>query len=229
TFIKLFNSTNHGRVLVLDGAIQCSELDESSYQEMITFLPINSHPNPEKVLVVGGGDGGVLRELAKHPKVKEVYHCEIDQEVINACKTHLPSMGCGFSNPKLKSFSGDGAAFLDSTQEKFDVIITDASDPVGPASSLFSDDYYAKMKVKLKQGGILCCQGENMWLHSAMISKLVKNCRSIFPVVEYAYTCTPTYPGGQIGFILCSLNEVIHHISIYKSRIYSLSLVNVVV
>lgn len=216
--IEVFESTNHGKVLVLDGAIQFSEWDEASYQEMITFLPVNAHPRPRKVLVVGGGDGGVVRELAKHPDVEEVVQCEIDVEVIEACKTHVPSMGCGFTNSKLTLHTGDGAKFLEETQDKFDVIITDASDPIvntdqedgetkdGPAVSLFNEDYYVKMKNRLAEGGILCCQGESMWLHADLIVKLVGACRRSFPVVQYAYTSTPTYPSGQIGFILCSTN-----------------------
>ncbi|KAB7494925.1 Spermidine synthase [Armadillidium nasatum] len=219
--IKIFESTDYGRVLLLDGIIQATERDEAAYQEMITFLPLNSHPNPEKVLVVGGGDGGVLREMAKHPKVKEIYHCEIDEEVIAACKEFIPSMACGFDNPNIKSFTGDGAAFLENTEEKFDIIITDASDPVSgrrrcrnrtPANTLFNDEYYGKMKAKLRPGGILCCQGENMWLHSELISHLMETCRKEYPVVDYAYTCVPTYPGGQIGFILCSLNKELNNI-----------------
>lgn len=215
--IQVLESTHYGKVLVLDGAIQFTERDEASYQEMITFLPINSHPNPKKVLIVGGGDGGVARELAKHPLVQEVIQCEIDADVIDACKTFVPSMGCGFSNPKLTLHTGDGAEFLEKTDAKFDVIITDASDPVvgiddgetkdGPAVSLFNEDYYSRMKDKLAPGGILCCQGESMWLHAELISRLVTSCRKIFPVVEYAHTCTPTYPSGQIGFILCSKNS----------------------
>ncbi|XP_042223791.1 spermidine synthase-like [Homarus americanus] len=215
--IQVLESTHYGKMLVLDGAIQFTERDEASYQEMITFLPLNSHPHPKKVLVVGGGDGGVARECSRHPAVEEVVQCEIDAEVIEACKTFVPSMGCGFSNPKLTLYTGDGAQFLEKTNDKFDVIITDASDPVvngdgggvkdGPAISLFQEDYYARMKDKLTEGGILCCQGECMWLDAALISRLVKNCHEIFPVVEYAYTCTPSYPSGQIGFILCSKNE----------------------
>ncbi|CAL4156919.1 unnamed protein product [Meganyctiphanes norvegica] len=216
--LEIFQSTHYGKVMVLDGAIQFSEKDESSYQEMITFLPLNSHPNPRRVLIIGGGDGGVARETMKHPLVEKVVQCEIDAEVIEACKKYVPSMGCGFDNPKLTLLTGDGSEFLEKTEDKFDVIITDASDPVvaadeggsetkdGPAVSLFNEDYYTRMKEKLAPGGILCCQGENMWLHASLICRLLKKCKSIFPVVDYAYTCTPTYPSGQIGFILCSKN-----------------------
>ncbi|KAK3876877.1 hypothetical protein Pcinc_018373 [Petrolisthes cinctipes] len=216
--IQVFESSHYGKVLSLDGAIQFTERDEASYQEMITFLPINCHPAPKKVLVVGGGDGGVVRELARHPGVEQVIQCEIDDQVVEACKTHVPSLGCGFSNPKLTLYTGDGAEFLKTTTEKFDIIITDASDPVvsgedeaestkdGPAASLFNEDYYSRMKDRLASGGILCCQGESIWLHAELITRLVGKCREIFPVVEYAFTCTPTYPAGQIGFILCSNN-----------------------
>lgn len=214
--IEIFESTNYGKVLVLDGAIQFTERDEASYQEMITFLPLNVHPNPKKVLVVGGGDGGVARELTRHPAVEEVVQCEIDEEVIEACKTHVPSMACGFSNPKLTLHTGDGAKFLEETKDKFDIIITDASDPIvntdqengeakkGPAASLFNEDYYRKMKDRLAEGGILCSQGETMWHDADLITTLVTSCREMFPVVEYAFTSTPTYAAGQIGFILCS-------------------------
>ncbi|KAK7084823.1 hypothetical protein SK128_003815 [Halocaridina rubra] len=142
--IQIFESTNYGKVLVLDGAIQCTERDECSYQEMITFLPLNSHPSPKKVLIIGGGDGGVAREVAKHPAVEEIVQCEIDVKVIESCKDLIPSLGCGFNSPKLTLHTGDGAKFLEETDEKFDVIITDASDPVVNAddSGNTKDDTY---------------------------------------------------------------------------------------
>ncbi|XP_076063185.1 spermidine Synthase [Oratosquilla oratoria] len=216
--IKIFESTHFGRVLVLDGAIQCTERDEASYQEMITFLPLNAHPCPKKVLIVGGGDGGVAREVAKHPQVESIVQCEIDKEVIEACKKYIPSMGCGFDNPKHRLYIDEGTKFIECTKEKFDVIITDSSDPVvpeddseegkkGPADTLYNADTYLKMKEKLEEGGILCFQGENMWQNQTLIAGMIKSSSQIFPVTKYAYTCTPTYPGGQIGFLLCSTNK----------------------
>ncbi|XP_060073766.1 spermidine synthase-like [Ylistrum balloti] len=204
--VLVFKSKTYGNVLVLDGVIQCTERDEFSYQEMLAHLPLNSHANPRKVLIIGGGDGGVLREVVKHPEVVSVEMCEIDEKVIDVSKKFLPKMACGFESPKLKLHIGDGFEYMKKHQGEFDVIITDSSDPIGPASSLFEKSYYELMKKALKPNGILCCQGECLWLHLDLIKSMQDFCRSLYPVVDYAYTTIPTYPSGQIGFILCSLN-----------------------
>uniref|UniRef100_A0A8C2DJ59 Spermidine synthase n=1 Tax=Cyprinus carpio TaxID=7962 RepID=A0A8C2DJ59_CYPCA len=163
--VMVFKSKTYGNVLVLDGVIQCTERDEFSYQEMIANLPLCCHPCPKKVLIIGGGDGGVLREVVKHPLVESVVQCEIDEDVINVSKKYLPGMAKGFFSPKLTLHVGDGFEFMKKNQDAFDVIITDSSDPVGPAESLFKESYYQLMKTALCEGGILCCQGECQWLH----------------------------------------------------------------
>ncbi|XP_010848487.1 PREDICTED: spermidine synthase, partial [Bison bison bison] len=162
-------SKSYGNVLVLDGVIQCTERDEFSYQEMIANLPLCSHPNPRKVLIIGGGDGGVLREVVKHSSVEAVVQCEIDEDVIQVSKKFLPSMAVGYSSSKLTLHVGDGFEFMKQNQDAFDVIITDSSDPMGPAESLFKESYYQLMKTALKEDGILCCQGECQWLHLDLI------------------------------------------------------------
>ncbi|XP_064643248.1 spermidine synthase-like [Lineus longissimus] len=205
--IQVLKSSNYGNVLVLDGVIQCTDRDEFSYQEMIALLPLNSHPNPEKVLVIGGGDGGVLREIVKHPAVKQVIQCEIDEGVIEVSKKFLPNMSCSYSDPKLTTHVGDGFVFMGKHQGEFDVIITDSSDPVGPAESLFQKPYYDLMKSALREGGIVCTQGECMWLHLELIKSMTEFCKTLYPVVAYGYTTIPTYPSGQIGFMMCSLNK----------------------
>ncbi|CAO2590034.1 Spermidine synthase, partial [Lemmus lemmus] len=199
-------SKTYGNVLVLDGVIQCTERDEFSYQEMIANLPLCSHPNPRKVLIIGGGDGGVLREVVKHPSVESVVQCEIDEDVIEVSKKFLPGMAIGYSSSKLTLHVGDGFEFMKQNQDAFDVIITDSSDPMGPAESLFKESYYQLMKTALKEDGILCCQGECQWLHLDLIKEMRHFCKSLFPVVGYAYCTIPTYPSGQIGFMLCSKN-----------------------
>ncbi|XP_013393578.1 spermidine synthase [Lingula anatina] len=204
--ILVFKSKSYGNVLVLDGIIQCTERDEFSYQEMISYLPLNSHPNPEKVLIIGGGDGGVARDVVRHPLVKSAVQCEIDEKVIEVSKQYLPSMSSGFSSPKLTLHVGDGFDFMAKHQGEFDVIITDSSDPIGPASSLFEKSYYELMKKALRPGGVVCSQGECLWLDLGLIDNMQKFCRSLYPVVDYGYTTIPTYPSGQIGFTLCSLN-----------------------
>lgn len=195
--------------MVLDGRIQCTEYDEFSYQEMISFLPLNSHPNPEKVLIIGGGDGGVARECVKHPLVKQVVQCEIDEDVVKVSKMYLKGMAKGFDDEKLKLHIGDGFDFLKNHKNEFDVIITDSSDPEGPAESLFQDSFYELMKNALRPNGIVCCQGETFWIFRDLIKKIISFAGNIFPSVSYAQTQIPTYPAGCIGFILCSLEEVL--------------------
>ncbi|XP_065889956.1 spermidine synthase-like [Dysidea avara] len=203
--ILVIKSKNYGNVLVLDGIIQCTERDEFSYQEMITHLPMFSHPCPKKVLVIGGGDGGVLREVIKHDCVEEVHLCEIDTRVIEVSKKYLPTMSVVFDHPKVHVHNKDGAEFLkENDKPYFDVVITDSSDPIGPAKSLFAVEYYQSIKEALKPDGVLCCQGECQWLHLDLIKNIMSFCRDMFPVTSYAYTTIPTYPSGQIGFILCS-------------------------
>ncbi|KAJ4142328.1 putrescine aminopropyltransferase [Fusarium falciforme] len=202
--VLIFKSTDFGNVLVLDNVVQCTERDEFSYQEMITHLAMNSHPNPKKVLVIGGGDGGVLREIVKHDCVEEAILCDIDEAVVRLSKQYLPTMSVGFDHPKVKVHIGDGFKFLNDYKNEFDVIITDSSDPEGPAEALFEKNYFKLLHDALKEGGVISTQAENQWLHLPLITQLKKDCRSIFPVAEYAYTTIPTYPSGQIGFMVCS-------------------------
>ncbi|KAK6337358.1 putrescine aminopropyltransferase [Orbilia blumenaviensis] len=201
--VLVFKSTDYGNVLVLDNVIQCTERDEFSYQEMITHLAMNSHPEPKKVLVIGGGDGGVLREVIKHECVEEAILCDIDEAVIRVSKQYLPDMSASYQHPKVKTHIGDGFKFLADYKNTFDVIITDSSDPDGPAESLFQLPYFELLEGALREGGVITTQAENQWLHIDLIQRLKQDCRKTFPVAEYAYTTIPTYPSGQIGFMVC--------------------------
>ncbi|KAK9351116.1 Spermidine/spermine synthase [Lipomyces doorenjongii] len=202
--VLVFESSNYGNVLVLDGVIQATERDEFAYQEMITHLAMFNHANPKRVLVIGGGDGGVLREIVKHESVEEAILCDIDECVIRVSKKYLPSMAVGFQHPKVKVFVEDGFKFLAAYKNYFDVIITDSSDPEGPAESLFQKPYYELLNDALTEKGVITTQAENIWLHMPLIRDLKKACSEVFPVAEYAYTTIPTYPSGQIGFMVCS-------------------------
>ena len=157
--VLLFESSDHGTVLVLDNVIQCTERDEFSYQEMIAHLALNSHPDPKKVLVIGGGDGGVLREVVKHTGVEEAVLCDIDESVIRLSKKYLPGMSVGFKHPAVKVHVGDGFEFLKEKKGEFDVIITDSSDPEGPAESLFQKPYFELIDGALREGGVMTTQG----------------------------------------------------------------------
>lgn len=202
--VLVFESETYGRVLVLDGVIQVTERDEFSYQEMIAHLPLYAHPNPKKVLVIGGGDGGVLREIARHDCVEEIVICEIDKDVIEVSKKFLPSLSKGYDDPRVKIHIMDGSKFMDENQDSFDIIITDSSDPVGPASVLFETPFYKSMYGCLREGGIVCTQGECIFLHLNLIRPLVNSISRFYTTVEYAYTMIPTYPSGQIGFIIAT-------------------------
>ena len=202
--VLVFESTNYGKVLVLDGVIQATERDEYSYQEMMAHLPLFAHDNPKKVLVIGGGDGGVLREIARHSCVEEIVICELDEDVINVSKKYLPFMSKGYDDPRVTVHIKDGAQFMKENKSYFDIIITDSSDPVGPACVLFETPFYKAMHESLKEGGIICTQGECMWLHVDLIKPLVSSITSVFDTVEYAYCTIPSYPSGQIGFIIAT-------------------------
>lgn len=171
---------------------------------MITHIPMNSHPNPENVLVIGGGDGGVLREVLKHPSVKSATLCDIDEAVPRVSKKYLPHMAAGFNDPRVTVHIGDGFKFLADYKETFDVIITDSSDPVGPANALFEKPYFTLLKEALREGGHISTQGECIWLHLPLITSVLSTMKGLFPVAEYAYTSIPSYPSGTIGFMVCS-------------------------
>ncbi|XP_001607780.1 spermidine synthase [Nasonia vitripennis] len=204
--VLVLQTKSYGKALVLDGIIQCTEKDEFSYQEMISFLPLCSHPNPKTVLIVGGGDGGVAREVAKFPGVEKIYQVEIDNKVVEVSKQFLPFMAKGFSDPKVNLHIGDGFEFMKQHSNEFDVIITDSSDPVGPAISLFQEPYFALLKKALKPNGIVCCQAGTVWSNLDQVQDTLTHCRSIFPKVAYGVSSVPTYPTGQIGYMLGSLN-----------------------
>lgn len=201
--LLVFESTDWGKVLVLDGVIQLTERDEMSYQEMMAHLPLFAHTKPTDVLIIGGGDGGVLREVVKHECVERITHCEIDDGVVEASKAYFPSVACAFGNSKVNLMIGDGVAFAEAAKDdSWDVIIIDSSDPVGPAEKLFSKEFYVNAHRILKPGGVLCSQGECLWVHTELIEKMLKENGAAFACAEYASIQVPTYPSGQIGAFL---------------------------
>ncbi len=205
----MFKSKTYGNVLALDGVIQLTDRDEFAYQEMITHLPMCSHPNPKKVCLIGGGDGGVIREMMRHETVEEIYMCEIDRKVIETAQRFFPKVAHQLSNnDKLRLHCADGAAFLrkeEFSKGYFDVIIVDCSDPAGPAESLFGKEFYESAYNALADGGVLCAQAESIWLHLDIIKEMADFISELqYKKVQYAYTMIPTYPSGSIGFFVCS-------------------------
>uniref|UniRef100_A0A0D3D725 spermidine synthase n=1 Tax=Brassica oleracea var. oleracea TaxID=109376 RepID=A0A0D3D725_BRAOL len=217
--VIVFQSATYGKVLVLDGVIQLTERDECAYQEMITHLPLCSIPNPKKVLVIGGGDGGVLREVARHASVEHIDMCEIDKMVVDVSKQFFPNVAIGFEDPRVNLVIGDGVAFLNNAAVgSYDAVIVDSSVPIafnfelvcvsGPAKELFEKPFFQSAARALRPRGVVCTQAESLWLHMDIIEDIASNCRDIFKSsVNYAWTSVPTYPRhvyGVIGFMLCS-------------------------
>lgn len=207
--ILVFQSMTYGNVLVLDGIVQATERDEFAYQEMITHLSIMSHADPKRVLVIGGGDGGVLREVLKHKSIEKVHLVEIDETVISLSKKYLPHMAQSFKDPKVEVFLQDGFKFLEnlakkSLEEKYDVIITDSSDPDGPAEAFFQENYFRLLENSVTESGVVISQAsENFWLRLDNLFKLSQTCRKVFPSVSYGYVTIPTYTSGQLGLMVC--------------------------
>ncbi|GMM29511.1 spermine synthase [Martiniozyma asiatica (nom. inval.)] len=212
--VLLFKSTDFGNVLVLDGVIQVTERDEFAYQEMISHVPLFAHPNPKRVLIIGGGDGGVLREVVKHKCVEKAVQVEIDETVIEISKKYLPNMSCSYNDPKAEVIITDGFQFLkDSaleTSQKWDVIITDSSDPDGPAEAFFQKDYFSLLDNALNDNGIVISMAsENVWLNVNNLGNLRKVCKSVFKNVQCCYCTIPSYTSGQICLMVCAKNNVI--------------------
>jgi len=205
--VLFFKSKSYGTVFALDGSIQVTERDQFSYAEMIAHLPIFAHPNPKKVLVIGGGDGAVLSEIVKHKSVEVAEICEIDKMCIEKSTIYYPQWAHIWTHPKVKVNVADGFVFLKEHENEYDVIIVDSSDPIGPAQSLFENPFYELMYRALREGGIISTQSECIWLHLDLISNLYNLSKKIYKSVDYAYTTIPSYPSGQIGFMICSKSE----------------------
>lgn len=199
--ILVFQSAQYGNVLVLDGVIQLTEMDNFAYHEMMTHLALCSvRIPPRRILIVGGGDGYLLREiLTQYDCVSQIVIVEIDAMVVHVARQFF---GAVFDHAKVELIHADAAVYLRNCKDQFDVILGDTSDPVGPAASLFSPEFYDTMRKSLKPGGMVCVQAECFWIHLELISDLIACCRDTFGSAEYATTMVPTYPCGQIGFVL---------------------------
>lgn len=193
-----------GRMLILDGAIQITERDEFVYHEMITQVALNSHPNPGKVVIIGGGDGGTLREVVKHPSVQEGTLVEIDERVIQAGRDFFPQLSCSFNDPKSKLLITDGIQFVKENKNAFDVIIVDSTDPIGPAVELFSEAFYKNCYEALKDDGMLVVQSESPFLNEEVIQKCYGGINKAFPTTKLYLANVPTYPSGLWTFTIGS-------------------------
>lgn len=194
--IEIVRNKDYGRVLFLDGLVQTTERDEFYYHEMLVHPALASHPRPTNVLIIGGGDGGALREVLKHP-VKKAWLVEIDGQVIEACRQHFPWLRSTFRDPRAELVVEDGNVFIDKVRETFDVILVDSSDPVGPSTVLHQEAFYRKLKSKLNPGGIIAAQAGSLMLHQESHARKGAFLRKIFRHAALYLGPVPTYPVGM--------------------------------
>jgi len=207
--IQIFETAELGRMMMLDGIIQFTEFDEYTYQEMMVHPALMVHKNPEKVLIIGGGDGGVAREVARHKCVKQIDQCEIDGKVVELCRKYVPSMACGFDDPRMNLHIGDGLEFVRNACDEYDVIIVDSTDPIGPGEVLFGKEFYQSVHRALKADGVVASQSESIFLYPEIVQRLYGFTRELFAYNGYAFIAVPTYPAGSIGVcVACKSHPV---------------------
>jgi len=199
--IQVFENKRFGRVLTLDGVVQTTQGDEFIYHEMLTHVPILAHGNVRNVLVIGGGDGGMAREVLRHKSVEKVTMVEIDAGVVEFSKTYLPSLSnCAFDDPRLNLVIADGADFMATSPDQFDVIIIDSTDPVGPGEVLFTDSFYGHAKRRLAEGGILVTQNGVPFMQPDELTGTMRAFQQLFADWGCYIASIPTYAGGPMAF-----------------------------
>ena len=193
----IFKNEIFGKVLVLDNIIQLTEKDDPFYQEMMVHVPLLAHGNAKKVLVLGGGDGGVIREVLRHKNVEEVTMVEIDADVVQFSKQHLPDISRGaFDDPRLHLIIEDACTFVQETKEKFDVIISDSTDPIGPGKVLFTSEFYKNCHDILNTNGIFVNQNGVPFLQEQELIETYNNRKNHFQDTGFYLSVIPTYVGG---------------------------------
>lgn len=202
--LDMVETAEFGNMLFLDGMVMTSEKDEFVYHEMVAHPILNTHPNPEHVLVVGGGDGGVIREILKHEKVKKATLVEIDGKVIEYSKVFLPSIAGKLEDPRVDVKVDDGFMHIVKSKNLYDVIMVDSTEPVGPAAPLFERGFYQGIYDALKDEGMFVAQTDNPWFKADLIQKVNRDVKEIFPICKVYTANVPTYPSGMWTFTIGS-------------------------
>ena len=211
----IFKNPIYGTVMALDGIIQTTERDEFVYHEMLTHVPIIAHGDAKRVLIIGGGDGGILREVCRHKSVEHVTQVEIDQAVIDMCKEYLPAHSDGaFEDPRARIVIADGVEFVHQTDEKFDVIISDCTDPVGPGEVLFTSRFYEGCKNLLNKGGVFVAQNGVPFLQQDEVITTKRRLNPYFKDQSFYTVAVPTYIGGSMTLAWGSDNSELRQLSL---------------
>lgn len=197
--IDIFESTEFGRFLTLDGYMMLTEKDEFIYHEMITHVPMAVHPQVRDVLVIGAGDGGVVRELVNYPEIEHIDLVEIDEMVVQACRQYLPQTACRLDDARVQIHFADGLKFVRTKQAAYDLIIVDSTDPFGPGEGLFTREFYGNCYKALREDGVMVNQHESPFYEAdaqAMQRAHGRICAS-FPLSRIYQAHIPTYPSGH--------------------------------
>jgi len=202
--IMVFENPFFGKILVLDGVVQITEKDEFFYHEMLAHVVMSSHPDPRKVVVIGGGDGGTVREVLKHKSVEKVYFIEIDEEVINVSKKFFPGVASGMKDKRVEIKCMDGAEFVKGRRSDIDVVIVDSTDIVGFAKSLFTKKFFRSIKNSLTENGMFVTLSESLHFHKEIVKEVQETMRAVFPVVDLYTAPLATYAGNWWSFSIGS-------------------------
>ncbi len=205
--IQLVDTHEYGKMLLLDGIVQTTEKDEFFYHEMMVHVPMLAHPDPKQVLIIGGGDGGVLREVLRHPQVEKAVMVEIDPNVVDFSKKYLPSINNGaFEDKRAELVFADGAEYVEKTGNIYDVVIVDSPDPTGPARVLFSEKFYFQVHRLLNRDGIMVRQTGSLQIQADEQKQAYQVLKNIFTCVAFYVYSVPTYIGGLFSSVFCSKN-----------------------
>lgn len=203
--VAVLQTEQYGRLLALDDVVMTTEADEFVYHEMLVHPALAACERPRHVLVVGGGDGGAVREVLRHPSVERVVLAELDEEVVRLCRAHLPTVAGALGDPRVEVRIGDACEYLRAApRASFDAILVDAPDPVGPARGLFERGFYLAARHALTPAGVLAAQTESPFLHADLIRRIQTDLAALFPLVRLYWAVVPTYPGGMWTFSLAS-------------------------
>ncbi len=202
--LAVIETVEWGRALVLDGVLQLADKDEFVYHEMITHIAMNGHPHPQDVLIIGGGDGGAVREVVKHPHLHHLDLVEIDRRVVEISQQYFPQVACAFEDSRVNLYIADGFEFVKSPPREYDIIIVDSSDPVGPSMNLFSAGFYCDLHKVLKPEGMVVVQSESPVFYSQHFSACHANLGQAFPLVRVYLAPISTYVSGPWAFTVGS-------------------------
>ncbi len=202
--LDMVETDEFGNMLLLDGMVMTTERDEFVYHEMVAHPALVTHPNPKHVLVVGGGDGGVIREVLKHVEVEKAVLVDIDGKVIQYSKQYLPSIAGKLEDPRVEVLVDDGFMYIHNHKNAFDVIMVDSTEPVGPAVHLFERGFYQGIYDALKEDGIFVAQTDNPWFKADLIKQVNRDVKEIFPITRLYVANIPTYPSGLWTFTMGS-------------------------